>query len=352
MMIVKTSLIPPALNKNFYYAIMAIMSLQVIFNIKKLKSTPIIVTFICLLSFIIFLFNLPYTADAGLYLIARVSTLLYIIILLKTISYRSLIKVHKFIYYLVYIVLLISVLNPSVLSESDGRYAGIFNNVNDFGTIGVIGTIYAVSGVVRSRILNRSLLLLCAVTVLLSASRASFLGFLVAILFFEIRVSYKIFLIIMGTLLVLFTNPDLLIIDRFQSPSLVSNREGEWSVAIELIKQKPWFGHGLSAYDGMVNNSDLYEINRVLGAHNGYLTLFLTYGIPAGLVLIIIGMISVYKSRSDKIKAHAYRHLDALNFEGIVTIAVLGFAESIFTGVNDLSSILFWFMMVGFVTSK
>jgi O-antigen ligase len=61
----------------------------------------------------------------------------------------------------------------------------------------------------------------------------------------------------------------------------LSNRELFWGIAVDMIKQKPIFGHGMMAYDIFYN--DFFNNSHTFaGAHNSYLQLLSEMGIIGG----------------------------------------------------------------------
>ena len=125
-----------------------------------------------------------------------------------------------------------------------------------------------------------------------------------------------------------------------------------------FINQKLTLGYGLTAYIGVGNDElhkTLFELAGITSAaHSGYLTYFLMFGLPIGMILVIIKLYPVLKSlfrMNDKYFDVIYKTTKIIS----ITYLLLGITESAFTGVNDITAILYlsvWIIMVHFCFSN
>ena len=76
------------------------------------------------------------------------------------------------------------------------------------------------------------------------------------------------------------------------------------------------------------------------GAHNAYITYFLMFGIPLGIVISAIKIHPVYISFFNHRKLHYDDLYSSIKILGLIYL-LNGFTESIFTGVNAMVGVLY-----------
>lgn len=168
-------------------------------------------------------------------------------------------------------------------------------------TIGIMGI---VSGIFSSKKLQKSkiiLLIIMYFSILLTGKR-SFMLFIPVIVFSiflikEIsqnrRKSIIICFLIMIILPIVFYSflgdivMNILSKGADSSTTVVnlSNREIFWQIALNMIKDRPFFGHGLMSYDNFYN-AFFNNAHTFAGAHNSYLQLLSELGIVGGCIYI------------------------------------------------------------------
>ena len=132
--------------------------------------------------------------------------------------------------------------------------------------------------------------------------------------------------------------------NRFSSQDIFNDRTEQFTFALENLKKELWFGYGLSEYSGFpegVETPDEYK-GLLMASHNGYLSIYLQYGIIFGsfIILIIIRKSLILLSYFIRKK----QENSILLFIVIITLIASMF-ETLLTGINEFHTILFWFSL-------
>lgn len=255
-------------------------------------------------------------------------------------------------------------LSNSIMSLYDfGGYAGIAGQTGNnafFLSIGLaiilIDIIYPLKG--KKTTSNILKLLLFLVAIILTNKRF-FLAVIVVLICFTLFLFYKnnkltkkiILLSIFGLLVAVFgcifiynTFP---VFDRLVNSNDVLNGRGTlYAIAIDLIKNNPFFGIGINNY---VNYSNIYGI--IYYAHNVFLQLTAEIGIPFSILVFSIlfsYLINVYKNyRNEKIVQIKKIYLFSFFSQ---TVFLLYF----FTGnsLYDTNMLMFYFLCIGLGCKK
>ena len=132
-------------------------------------------------------------------------------------------------------------------------------------------------------------------------------------------------------------------INRISSQSIFNDRTLQFELALKSINDQLIKGHGLSNYSGIPEIVLAEEYDGIIvTAHNGYLSLFIQYGIIFGtLVLFIILRKSLEVFNFFKLDEG---HIKFYLFLVIYTL-ISANVESLITGINEFHTILFWFSL-------
>ncbi|UCB57016.1 MAG: O-antigen ligase family protein [Candidatus Omnitrophota bacterium] len=213
-------------------------------------------------------------------------------------------------------------------------------------------------GRVRLSLMIESILLLGLLIV--SLARGAWMGFAAGIIFLGIMENKKILYITLTFLIFLsIAMPYLLetpedIFTRLKSIFVVSDsssldRKVIWQAALQMIKERPVFGQGLSTFMGNFTrfSKDYYYLDKgiIPYAHNCYLQIAAETGIVGFLsFLTLLGVFFIHTIRSlAKIKDKFYHAILASISAGIIATLV---HSAVDTNLYSLQlSILFWIML-------
>ena len=248
-----------------------------------------------------------------------------------------------------FVIILGLIFNPFIFN---GRYAGILWNPNMLASISVIAFSFLLIKNSSKSNMDYFLLILFFIVAISTGSRVVIIGVALSFIFkfgFSLRnLMYSIF----ALLLVLFVvSTDLnTSINRISSQSIFNDRTLQFELALEGINDKLIEGHGLSNYSGIpeIALGDEYD-GIIVPAHNGYLSLFIQYGIIFGtLILFIILRKSLEVFNFFKLDEG---HIKFYLFLVIYTL-ISANVESLITGINEFHTILFWFSLAYLSHSK
>ena len=124
-----------------------------------------------------------------------------------------------------------------------------------------------------------------------------------------------------------------------------------WSVAVDLIKQKPLFGYGGSNEHYVINrahfiNGNYDFLDSHLNAHNQYLTFLLKFGL-IGLALIISAFILPLNKMKDSLKK------EYIGF--LILVGLMAFIESFYNrhhGIVFCTIFLFYYNTINLFNKK
>ena len=337
------------IGNQIFLALMGIFLFVLLINPKQIKtilfhkafSFLLIINLLNLLYF--FLFHSISDYDAIKYLMARgvqfsiISTSIYF-----NYEYYK----NKFFDHLVYVVFGIVVfglvINPSLFS---GRYSGIIWNPNMFSSLVVIAfSIHFLKYEKRSN-LDYFILFTLLISALASGSRGSLVAI---ILVFLLKYGFTLRNIMYGllalgvSLVILSINLDTSL-NRFAENSIFSNRILQFEYAYLSIQNNLIIGYGLDKY-AYIDKSlvPIYLKGEVIGAHNGYLAIFVQYGIIFGsVILFLIFRKSFYVYSYFKNK----NSFESVYLFIILYVLIASIYESLITGINEFTTILFWFSL-------
>ena len=251
---------------------------------------------------------------------------------------------HKFFVHIVYVIVFISfislIIHPNIFNQ---RYSGIIWNENMLASLtGIAFGIFLLMDK-KDSYFNVFILLLLLVISLATGSRLVIIGLVIAYLL-KYRFSIKtFFFLIIGFLCILFIQSQDLDtgINRVLSSELLGDRTDQFTFAIDNIKNNLFIGHGLDQYSGLPEDVKIPEKYQGLymGAHSGYFSILLQYGLMFGLLVITIIirksviLLSYFRNRRDYINIYYFI---------ILYTIFAGFFETLFTGINEFHTILFW----------
>ena len=337
------------IGNQIFLALMGIFLFVLLINPKQIKtilfhkafSFLLIINLLNLLYF--FLFHSISDYDAIKYLMARgvqfsiISTSIYF-----NYEYYK----NKFFDHLVYVVFGIVVfglvINPDLFS---GRYSGIIWNPNMFSSLVVIAfSIHFLKYEKRSN-LDYFILFTLLISALASGSRGSLVAI---ILVFLLKYGFTFKNMIYGllalsiSLVVLSINLDTSL-NRFAENSMFNDRILQFEYAYLSLQEKLFTGYGLDKY-AYIDKSlvPIYLKDKIIGAHNGYLAILAQYGIIFGSVILFL----IFRK---SLQAYSYfknkNSFERVYFFIILYILIASFYESLITGINEFSTILFWFSL-------
>lgn len=229
----------------------------------------------------------------------------------------------------------------------ENRYLGIFFNPNEFAIIMVYGfSLFLIT--TKKSFLDIFLLIAFLIFIFLSGSRAALIGVILALLInfkFKRITVFSTFIILIVSYL--FRESPVFL--RLLSDDIFFNRRYEVIYALETFYGEFWFGNGLKNY-AYINENVIssYDQEIDFGAHNGYLSLIVQYGLLFSIVFYAIFSRNVYRIltylRTKMKEDTSYKFL---YFIIIYTLAN-GLFENSFSGINFFQGSLFW-LVVGYV---
>jgi len=192
-------------------------------------------------------------------------------------------------------------------------------------------------------------ILIILFTLLISALASGSRGSLVAIiLVFLLKYGFTLRNIIYGLLalgiflVVLSINLETSL-NRFAENSMFNDRILQFEYAYLSIQEKLFTGYGLDKY-AYIDKSLVprYLKDKIIGAHNGYLAILAQYGIIFGSVILFL----IFRK---SLQAYSYfknkKSFERVYLFIILYVLIASIYESLITGINEFSTILFWFSL-------
>lgn len=342
-------LIPIAYTNYLFYAIMIIGFILIpyflhnIFYQHHYNRFAILYFILLLNAFYWIFFDLSY--ESFLYIISKIST--FNLIMLGILSNLDFYK-KIFIKYLKYIMLIIVLLGyfygNQDIGDQSGRI-GLGFNPNDLGLFGVIGVLSVITFHKKwyKNIFEILMVVFFLVIGVISASRATLLGFMIVIL-----LNYKLNIkTIFVTLILIIATFNLSKIgfntafDRItNSDNIFEDRNEVYEKGLLTLKDKFWFGNGLDKY-AWTNSIFWDNPELAMGPHNAYLSIGIMYGIIFGTLFILA--IFLFTVKNYRISIRNEDGFIKFSYYLIILTLILAFFESLIIGVNELLTIMFWF---------
>ena len=345
------------LGNQIFLSIMGIFTIFLVLNPKQIKRVIfhkaflflLILNSLNLLYFI--LFHSVSDIEALKYLLARgvQFSIISISIFFHFDYYKT-----QFLNHIVSLVLFIVILSllfyPNIFTE---RYSGIIWNSNMLASFIVIAFSILLLKNNEKSLIDNILLFLFLIIALATGSRGALVG--IAISFglkygFSLRnivyslIAFSIYFIVSSLNLDTSFN-------RFAEQSMFNDRVGQALFAIENINNSLFSGYGLNEYTGLPK--DIMYPKRFKGqimeSHNGYLSIFLQYGVLfGGLILGLIfvkafQLISYFRGSNNTERVYIFI---------IIYTFVSSIYETLITGINEFHTILFWFSLAFLSYSK
>ena len=233
--------------------------------------------------------------------------------------------------------------DPDLLS---GRYYGIIWNPNMLASLSVLAFSFVLMKNEKRTNLDVLLLILFFIVSIATGSRLALLIITVSFIYkFGLSIRNVFYAIIGFILLFLISSIDLnTSFNRFSSQDILNDRTDQFNFAVNNLEKEFWFGYGLSEYSGLPSNVDVPEEYQglLIASHNGYLSIFLQYGIIFGFFIILIIMRESLMLSSYFIRKEQKDNI--FLFIVIITLIASMF-ETLLTGINEFHTILFWFSL-------
>jgi O-antigen ligase len=337
------------IGNQIFLELMGIFLFVLLINPKQIKtilfhkafSFLLIINLLNLLYF--FLFHSISDYDAIKYFMARgvqfsiISTSIYF-----NYEYYK----NKFFDHLVYVVFGIVVFglvfNPSLFS---GRYSGIIWNPNMFSSLVVIAfSIHFLNQEKRTN-LDYFILFTLLISALASGSRGSLVAIILVFLLkygFTFKNMIYGFIALGISLVILSINLETSL-NRFAENNMFNDRVLQFEYAYLSMQEKLFTGYGLDEY-AYIDKSlvPIYLKDKIIGAHNGYLAILAQYGIIFGSVILFL----IFRK---SLQAYSYfknkKSFERVYLFIILYILIASIYESLMTGINEFSTILFWFSL-------
>ncbi len=124
---------------------------------------------------------------------------------------------------------------------------------------------------------------------------------------------------------------------------MFNDRILQFEYAYLSIQNNLIIGYGLDKY-AYIDKSlvPIYLKGEVIGAHNGYLAILVQYGIIFGSVILFL----IFRK---SLQAYSYfknkKSFERVYLFIILYVLIASIYESLITGINEFSTILFWFSL-------
>ena len=241
-------------------------------------------------------------------------------------------------------------INPHLFS---GRYSGIIWNPNMLASLSVLAFSFVLMKNEKKTNLDVFLLILFFIVSIATGSRLALLGIALVFIFkFGLSFSNIIYALMGLSLLIILSTTDLdTSFNRVTSQSFFNDRTEQFNFAIENLNKKLWFGYGLNEYSGLPEKIETPEEYQgfFMASHNGYLSLFLQYGLIFGFLIIMIilrkSFVLFYYYINKKQKGNIFLFI-------VLLTLISTLFESLITGINEFHTILFWFSLAYLSYSK
>lgn len=242
-----------------------------------------------------------------------------------------------------FIVVLGLFVDPDLLS---GRYYGIIWNPNMLASLSVLAFSFVLIKNEKKTNLDVLLLILFFIISIATGSRLALLIITVSFIYkFGLSIRNVFYAIIGFILLFLISSIDLnTSFNRFSSQDILNDRTDQFNFAVNNLEKEFWFGYGLSEYSGLPSNVDVPEEYQglLIASHNGYLSIFLQYGIIFGCFIILIIMRKSLMMSSYFIRKE---QKDNIFLFIVILTLIASMFETLLTGINEFHTLLFWFSL-------
>jgi hypothetical protein len=345
------------LGNQIFLAIMGIFSIFLILNPKQIKivifhkafSFLLILNILNLLYFI--LFHSVSDIEAIKYLLARAMqfSIISISIYFHFDYYKSQFLNH--ISSLVFFIVILSLLfYPNVFS---GRYEGIIWNSNMLASFIVIAFSILLLKNNDNSLKDYILLFIFLVIALATGSRGAIVGIAICIgLKYGFSLRNIVYSLIAFSIYIIVSNINLdTSLNRFAEQGIFNDRIEQAFFAIENINNSLFSGYGLDEYSGLPKDISLPSRfkGQIMTSHNGYLSIFLQYGVLFG--GFILGLIFVKAFQLISFFRFSNKTEKVFIFIIIYTF-VSSIYETLITGINEFHTILFWLSLAFLSYSK
>ena len=139
-------------------------------------------------------------------------------------------------------------------------------------------------------------------------------------------------------------------VQRMFELDILLNRKFQYIYAIETFLQEPLFGHGLKNYAYI--DYSLIQFNDVkidFGAHNGYLSILVQYGIVFSSIFFSIFFYYLYKIYRSQVSFFGENNSEIRFLFFVVTYTLVnGLFENTIIGISFFQTNLFWLTIAYF----
>ena len=240
-----------------------------------------------------------------------------------------------------------------IFPDFNTRYQGVFYNPNEFSVLMVYG-FSSFLFLSKKTVVNVLILIIFIFMIIISGSRvALILAFIAPFIYYKNSIKY-LYLIV--PILMYFLIPfigDSNSISRLLQEDIFENRKYEYLYAIETFLQNPLVGHGLKNHSYIDHSLIKFTDQQIdFGAHNGYLSLIVQYGLIFSSAIILYVGRSVFNVIKKIRKNIDGEPIDRLIYFIIIYTLINGLFENSFSGINYFQSSLFWFILGLFLYSN
>ncbi len=333
-----------------FYLIMGLGLLLVLVNPSQIREVLFHKSFLFLM--VLNLINLIYYLFFDS--ISNLQSLEYLMARFMSFSLISLSIYHNFQYYknnlpsllikiIFFIVVIGLFIDPYILT---GRYDGIIWNPNMLAALSVLAFSFLLLKKEKKSNFEIFMMLLLIIVTLSTGSRSVIIAIALSLVMKYGFTTRNIFYSIMGVICVIsISNTNLeTSLNRIYSQGIFNDRTEQFYFAVDNLKQNLFVGYGLDEYSGLPKDIEIPEEleEKFIGAHNGYLSILIQYGILfGGLVIFIflrksLKIIQFFKNTSGIYNIYLFV---------IIYTLIAAFFESLFTGINEFHTVLFWFSL-------
>jgi len=343
-------IIPHAITNGIYYFLMVFGLLSFFIYFKSIfADTKIFQIFLIFFSVnalnLIYLLVFDRGTESFFYFSAKFAT--SNVIILGVVYNYSFYKIWftKYLKYVMLMMVILGKLFATVALSVTSQRLSIGFNPNDVGLFGMLGvlSIIALDKFWYKKKINIALFLFFVLLTLLSGSKAALLSLMLTF-FFRYGFNYRIVVSVFLFLIVAYLSSNfgyVTSLDRLNSnEDVFETRYEAYDAGVKTVEDNIWIGHGLDKY-GWTNPKYWYSLESAFGPHNTYLSIPIMYGVPIGIVFMLI--IFIFTARTFRKSFRSQDYFIRFCYFVILIVLINGFFETLIVAINEFITLLFWF---------